>query len=111
MFSFCFSDCFIESLLDLNMALCKLKIYDYDECIINCKMSIQINDTNPKAYYRWADALIGKCEYKDAKIQSMIAYNMIETQINNYDSNDSNEEESKSELIKHKNISKVKRMF
>ncbi|ETO07964.1 periplasmic solute binding protein [Reticulomyxa filosa] len=63
----------LESLLDLNMALCKLKLKQYTECIDLCRMSLQLDDANPKAYYRWAEALVEMGEFEEARTQCIEA--------------------------------------
>jgi len=57
----------MECLLDLNMALCQLKLEDFTKCISHCKMAINIDKSNPKAYYRWGQALIEMGEYTEAR--------------------------------------------
>jgi len=57
----------LECLLDLNMAFCQLKIKDYPKCISHCKMAINIEKENAKAYYRWGQALIEMGEYPQAR--------------------------------------------
>eukprot|EP01083_Nonionella_stella_P073165 197621_1 len=63
----------VECLLDLNMAFASLKLENYAEAINCCKMAIQIDDKNAKAYYRWSEALIGKSDYDDARKQALKA--------------------------------------
>jgi len=63
----------MEAILDLNMAMAKLKLKEYTEAIDHCKMSLQIDKSNPKAYYRMAEAYIGLGEYQDAKNQNETA--------------------------------------
>ena len=63
----------VECLLDLNMALASLKLENWAEAINCCKMAIQIDDKNAKAYYRWSEALIGMSEYDQARQQSLKA--------------------------------------
>ena len=57
----------IECLLNLNMALCKLKLHEWTAAIESVRMAIQIDNENPKAYYRMAEAYIGMGEYEKAK--------------------------------------------
>ena len=66
----------IEEILNLNIALIKLKENDYTEAISCIKMALQLNKSNPKAYFRYAEALIGLSEYNDALIQSNKALNL-----------------------------------
>eukprot|EP00485_Elphidium_margaritaceum_P023801 CAMPEP_0202712592 /NCGR_PEP_ID=MMETSP1385-20130828/43528_1 /ASSEMBLY_ACC=CAM_ASM_000861 /TAXON_ID=933848 /ORGANISM="Elphidium margaritaceum" /LENGTH=298 /DNA_ID=CAMNT_0049372679 /DNA_START=22 /DNA_END=918 /DNA_ORIENTATION=- len=63
----------IECLLDLNMALVSLKREQWSQAIDCCKMAIQIDDKNAKAYYRWSEALIAMSEYDEARKQSFKA--------------------------------------
>ncbi len=55
-----------EALLDLNMALCSLKLGNYKECIDNCNLALQLEPNNVKAFYRKACAYIGLAEYEQA---------------------------------------------
>jgi len=60
----------VECLLDLNMALVSLKMQNWTEAVNCCRMAIQIDDKNAKAYYRWSEALIGMAEYAQALEQN-----------------------------------------
>jgi len=42
----------LEKELDLNMALCRIKMKQYPEAIENCKMVLNLDKTNVKALYR-----------------------------------------------------------
>ena len=53
--------------LDVFMAFCKLKLKEYTECINYCQQSLAINKTNPKAYFRWCEALIGMGNFEESK--------------------------------------------
>jgi len=59
-----------EAKLDLNIALIKIKMEEWSSAIDHCKMSLNIKKKNPKAYYRWAEALIGMAEYDEALKQN-----------------------------------------
>merc|ERR1712039_844408 len=63
----------VECLLDLNMALCCLKMEDYAEAINCCKQALQIDKKSAKAYYRWSEALICMSDYDEARKMSLKA--------------------------------------
>jgi len=63
----------VECFLDLNMALTSLKLENYSEAINCCKMALQIDAKNAKAYYRWTEALIAMSDYDKAREQCLKA--------------------------------------
>jgi len=57
----------LEKELDLNMALCRIKLKQYPEAIENCKMVLNFDKTNVKALFRKGQAYLLMGEYDQAE--------------------------------------------
>ena len=53
--------------LHANRAACSLALKNYGECVKDCKAALAIDETNAKAAYRLARALIGLKKHKQAR--------------------------------------------
>ena len=53
--------------LHANRAACSLALKNYGECVKDCKAALAIDQTNAKAAYRLARALIGLKKHKQAR--------------------------------------------
>lgn len=56
-----------ETILDLNMAACALKLQRWSDAINQCRLALQIEPNNVKAHYRWGCALMGLGELDEAR--------------------------------------------
>jgi tetratricopeptide (TPR) repeat protein len=59
----------LECLLDINMAMCQLKLHEYPAAMDQCRMALQLDPKNVKAHFRMAQAEVGMGEYGRAREQ------------------------------------------
>ena len=57
----------LEVTLDLNMAMCKLKLQAWKDAIDQARMALQLDAASVKAHYRMAQGYVGLGDYNDAR--------------------------------------------
>lgn len=57
----------LEVTLDLNMAMCQLKLGNFKGCMDQARMALQLDAKNVKAHYRMAQAHVKLGEYTEAR--------------------------------------------